>query len=126
MYMENPEKNENNRIESQQAQHIVHEMVDLLDDLSNIISDTVESIAERADEVEQLRGDIKSLLDDLKTLQSRLAPAKKDRLDPLIDRLEGVYAELGTAVWTMDCAREALTEDADLSEVLERSIDTCG
>ncbi len=125
VYMENHEKNESNKIENQQAQHIVREMVDLLDGLSNIISDTTESIAERADEVEQLRSDIKSLLDDLKTLQSRLAPPKRDKLDPLIDRLEGVYGELGTAVWTMDCAREALTEEADLSEILEQPIDGC-
>jgi len=124
-YMENNEKNNNNKIENQQAQHIVREMVDLLDGLSNIISDTVESIAERADEVEHLRSDIKLLLDDLKTLQSRLTPPKRDKLDPLIDRLEGVYRELGTAVWTMDCAREALMEDTDLLDILERSVESC-
>jgi len=124
MYVENSEKNENNKIENQQAQHIVRKMVDILDGLSNVISDTAESIAERADEMEQLRSDIRSLLDDLKTLQSRIAPPKRDKLDPLIDRLESLYGELGTAVWTMDCAREALMEEADLSEILERSVDS--
>ena len=125
-YMENPEKNENNKIENQQIQHIGREMADILDDLNDRIGDTAENIADRADDLEQLRSDIKPLLDDLKILQSRIAPQKRDKLDPLIDRLEGVYGELGTAVWAMDCARETLTEDADLSEILERPVDSCG
>jgi len=117
--------NENDKIENQQKQRIGREMADILDGLSDRISETVENIAERADEVEQLRGDIKSLLDDLKRLQSRLAPPKSDTLNPLIDQLEGIYRELGTAVWTMDCAREGLSEDADLSEILEHPIESC-
>jgi len=125
-YMENPEKNENNRIENQQTQHIGREMADIMDDLSDRISDTAENIAERADDVEQLRSDIKPLLDDLKILQSRIAQPKRDTLNPLIDQLEGIYRELGTAVWAMDCARETLTEETDLSEILQRSTDSCG
>lgn len=106
------------------AEHAGDETADLLDGLSNRISDTVESIAELADEVEELSSEIKSLLDDLRTLQSRIGPPARDKLDPLIDQLEGVYRELETAVWTMDCATEGLPEDTDLSAIFEQPIDS--
>lgn len=100
------------------------EMADLLDGLSNRISDTVESIAELADEVEEISSEIKSLLDDLRIVQNRMGQPARDKLDPLIDQLEGVYRELETAVWTMDCATEGLPEETDLSEIFEQPIDS--
>lgn len=115
---------EYNEIGGQHAEHAGDELADLLDGLSNRISDTVESIAELADEVEELSGEIKSLLDDLRIVQSRIGQPTRDNLDPLIDQLEGVYRELETAVWTMDCATEGLPEDTDLSVIFEQPIDS--
>ncbi|UCC96723.1 MAG: hypothetical protein JSW66_12865 [Phycisphaerales bacterium] len=115
---------EYNQIGEPHAGHVGNELADLLDGLSNRISDTVESIAELADEVEELSSEIKSLLDDLRIVQSRIGQHARDKLDPLIDQLEGVYRELETAVWTMDCVTEGLPEDTDLSEIVKQTIDS--
>ena len=105
---------ENNIINDEQIENMSDEVENLLDSLSDRITDTVESIAELADEVEELSREIKSLLDDLRTVQSRIEQKNRDKLEPLIDQLEGVHKELETAVWTMDCATEGLPEDIDL------------
>lgn len=115
---------EPNEIRNQQAEDFVDETEDLLDSLSNRTSDTAESLAGLVDEMEELSSETKSLLDDLRILQSRLGQPARDRLDPLIDQLEGVHQGLETAVWTMDCAREGLPEDTDLLEILEHPIDS--
>jgi len=111
-------------IANQQPEYLVDDTVEFLYDLSNRTSDTAESIADLADEMEELGCEIKSLLDDLRTLQSKIAQPDRDKLDPLIDKLEGIYRDLGTAVWTMDCASEGLPEDTDLLEILEQPIDS--
>lgn len=116
--------NEYNHIEDPHAGRIGDEMAELLDGLSNRISDTVENIAELADEVEEISSEIKSLLDDLRIVQSKIGQPARDNLDPLIDQLEGVYRELETAVWTMDCATEGLPEETDLSEIFKQPIDS--
>ena len=40
--------------------------------------------------------------------------SKKDKLESLIDRLEGISKELQGTLWTMDFASEDLLENADL------------
>ena len=110
-------------INDKQVRNISDEAESLLDDMSDRITDTIENIAELADEVEELSNEIKSLLDDLRSVQSRIEPKNRDRLEPLIDQLEGVYKELETAVWTMDCATEGLPEDIDLLEMFEKPAD---
>ena len=119
-----PEMSELREVPSQQAEDVVDETVDLLDSLSNRTSDTSESIAELADEMEELRNEIKWLLDDLRTLQGSVAQPARDRLDPLIDQLEVVHRAIETSVWTLDCAREGLPEDADLLEILEQPVES--
>jgi ABC-type transporter Mla subunit MlaD len=110
-------------INDEQVRDISEAAEDLLDGMSDRITDTIENIAELADDVEELSSEIKSLLDDLRAVQSRIEPRNRDKLEPLIDQLEGVYKELETAVWTMDCATEGLPEDIDLLDMLEKPTD---
>jgi archaellum component FlaC len=114
---------ENDIINDEQVENLSDQVENLLDGMSDRITDTVESIAEIADEVEELSSEIKSLLDDLRIVQSRIEQKNRDKLEPLIDQLEGVYKELETAVWTMDCATEGLPEDIDLLELFGESSD---
>lgn len=113
------EMSENDIINDERVESMSDEVGDLLDGMSDRITDTVESIAALADEAEELSSEIKSLLDDLRTVQSRIEQKNRDKLEPLIEQLEGVYKELETAVWTMDCATEGLPEDIDLLEMFE-------
>ena len=110
---------ENDTISDEQVRDVTDEAVDLLDDMSDRITETVESIAGLADEAEELSSEIKSLLDDLRILQSKVEKKNREKLEPLVDQLEGVYKELETAVWTMDCATEGLPEDIDLLQMFE-------
>jgi len=115
---------ENDRIKDEQVKDVSREVENLLDGMSDRINETVENIAELADDIEQLSGQINSLLNDLRAIQSKIGRENKDKLEPLMDQLEGVSKELETALWTMDCATEGLPEDVDLLDVFEQQSDS--
>lgn len=115
---------EDHRINHEQAEHVGSEIGDLLDGIGDRIDETVESIADLAEAVEGLNGEITSLLDDLRIIQSKVEPENRDKLEPLIDQLEGVSRELQTAQWTMDCTSEDFLEDTDFEEIFEQQIDS--
>ncbi|MHC4072861.1 MAG: hypothetical protein ACYSWW_05150 [Planctomycetota bacterium] len=114
---------EDHRINHQQAEHAGDEVGDLLDGMGDRIDETVENIADLAEAAEELNGEITSLLDDLRIIQSKVEPKNRDKLEPLIDQLEGVSRDLQTAQWTMDCTSEDFLEDIDLEELFEQQID---
>ncbi|MGD8499372.1 MAG: hypothetical protein PVJ86_01920 [Phycisphaerales bacterium] len=108
---------EDYKIKDEQEERSSDELEDLLDGMSERISDTVESIADLGDEVEELNSEIESLLKDLRTIQSKIGQEDKDKLEPLIDQLEGVSRQLQNALWTMDFTSEDLLDDTDLWEI---------
>ena len=101
-------------IRDEQVKHTGGEIENLLDGVSDRIIEAVDDISDLADGVEELGDEIKSLLDDLKDIQSKTGQEKKDKLESLIDQLEGVSKELQNTLWTMDFASEDLLENADL------------
>ena len=101
-------------IKNQQVEHTDGEIENLLDDVSDRLNDAVDDISDLADGVEELDDEIKSLLDDLRAVQGKTGQEKKDKLEFLIDQLEGVSKELQNTLWTMDFASEDLLENADL------------
>ncbi|TKJ39219.1 MAG: hypothetical protein CEE38_00235 [Planctomycetes bacterium B3_Pla] len=115
---------EDHRINHQQAEHAGDEVSDLLDGIGDRIDETVESIADLAEAVEGVNGEITSLLDDLRIIQSKIEPKNRDKLEPLIDQLEGVSRELQTAQWTMDCTSEDFLEDTNFEELFEQQTDS--
>ncbi|MHC4325855.1 MAG: hypothetical protein ACYSUX_16415 [Planctomycetota bacterium] len=111
---------ENYSIKDEQVGHTDSKIEFLLDGMSDRIADTVENIADLADEVEELSGEIKSLLDDLRALQREAEQANKDKIEPLIDQLEGVSKELQNTLWTMDFATEDLLEGMDIEQIFDQ------
>jgi len=101
-------------INDQQVEHAGGEFENLLDSMSDRLNDTADDISDLADGVEELGDEIHSLLDDLRTVQSMTGEKKKDKLESLIDQLEGVSKELQNTLWTMDFASEDLLDNADL------------
>jgi archaellum component FlaC len=114
---------ENDRITDERTEYASDDLEDALDEMSDRINDSVESIAELADDIEEIGAEVKSLLDDLRTLQTRIRQQDKEKLDPLIEQMEGVSKELENAVWTMDCATECLPEEIDVAEILQQPMD---
>jgi len=111
------------KVKNEQAGYLSDETESLLDGMSDRIDRTMEDIAEMADEIEELSSEIKSVLDELRIVQSKKGPQAGERLEPLVDQLEGVSRELENAVWTMDCVKEGLPEDIDVSRILQQQID---
>ena len=105
---------EHDTIKDEQVEHAGGEIEKLLDGMSDRLNETVDDITDLADGVEELSDEIKSLLDDLRAVQSKTGQGKKDKLESLIDQLEGVSKELQNTLWTMDFASEDLLENADL------------
>lgn len=101
-------------INDQQVKHPGGEIENLLDDVSDRLNDAVDDISDLADGVEELDDEIKSLLEDLRSVQDKTGQEKKDKLEYLIDQLEGVSKELQSTLWTMDFASEDLLENTDL------------
>jgi len=101
-------------INDERVEHAGGEIENFLDDMSDRLNDAVDGISDLADGVEELSDEIKSLLEDLRAVQGKTGLEKKDKLESLIDRLEGVSKELQKTLWTMDFASEDLLEDADL------------
>ncbi len=101
-------------IEDEQVEHASGETENLLDGMSDRLNEAVYNISDLADGVEELSDEIKSLLDDLRAVQGKTEEGKKDKLESLIDQLEGVSKELQSTLWTMDFASEDLLENADL------------
>jgi len=115
---------EEEKVQDEQAGYLSNETENLLDGMSDRIDRTMEDIAEMADEIEDLSNEIKSVLDDLRTVQSRTGPQGGEKLEPLVDRLEGVSRELENAVWTMDSVKEGLPENIDVSQILQQPVDS--
>jgi ABC-type transporter Mla subunit MlaD len=105
---------EHNTIKDEQVEHAGGEIENLLDGMGDRLNEAVDDISDLADGVEELGNEIKSLLDDLRAAQSKTGEEKKDKLESLIDQLEGVSKELQSTLWTMDFASEDLLENADL------------
>jgi len=101
-------------IRDQQVEHDGGEIGDILDDVSDRINDAVDDMSDLADGVEELGDEIKSLLEDIRAVQGKTGQEKKEKLESLIDQLEGISKELQSTVWTMDFASEDLLENADL------------
>lgn len=101
-------------IRDQQIEHAGGEIEDLLEGVSDRLNDAVDDMSDLADGVEELGDEIQSLLDDLRTVQSITGEEKKEKLESLIDQLEGVSKELQSTLWTMDFASEDLLENTDL------------
>ena len=101
-------------IKDEQLKHTGGEVEYLLDGVSDRLNDAVDDMSDLADGVEELSDEVKSLLDDLRTIQSKTGQEKKDKLESLIDQLEGVSKELQSTLWTMDFASEDLLDNADL------------
>ena len=114
---------ENERVNDEPVLYYNNETESLLDGMSDRIDRTMEDIAEMADEIEELSSEIKSVLEELRMVQGRTGPQCGDRLEPLVDQLEGVSRELENAVWTMDCVKEGLPEDIDVAEILQQPVD---
>ena len=101
-------------IQDQQTEHAGGEIEGLLDDVSERLSGAVDDMSDLADGVEELGDQIELLLDDLRSVQSKTGDKKKEKLESLIDQLEGVSKELQSTLWTMDFASEDLQENVDL------------
>ena len=101
-------------IKEERVEHARGEIENLLDGVSDRLSDTVDGISDLADGVEEIGHEIKTLLEDLRAAQSKTGQEKKDKLESLIEQLEGVSKELQKTLWTMDFASEDLLENADL------------
>lgn len=101
-------------IKDERVEHAGGEIENLLDGMSDRLNEAVDDISDLADGVEELSDEIKSLLDDLRAAQAKTGQEKKDKLESLIDQLEGVSKELQKTLWTMDFASEDLLENADL------------
>jgi len=114
----------NDEIKDEQVERVSDEAESLLDGMSDRINQTMENFGEIADDIEEFSSEIKSLLDDLRTIQSSLEQQNREKLEPLVDQLEGVSKELENAVWTMDCVKEGLPEDIDISQILRQPIDS--
>lgn len=100
--------------EDLKIEHADSEMEDLLDEVSDRISEAVDDITDLADGVEELSDEIKSLLGDLRAVHDKTGQEKKEKLESLIDQLEGVSKELQNTLWTMDFASEDLLENSDI------------
>ena len=105
---------ENDTIKNQQIDHTGGETEDLLDDVGDRLNDAVDDMSDLADGVEALSEEIQSLLDDLRIVQSITGEGKKEKLESLIDQLEGISKELQSTLWTMDFASEDLLANSDL------------
>jgi len=105
---------EHDIIENKKVGHAGGKLEYLFNDISERISDTVENIADLADEVEELGDEIKSLLEDLRAAQSKTELQDNEKIESLIDQLEGVSKELQNALWAMDFASEDLLDDIEI------------
>jgi len=105
---------EYNTTEEERAEHAGGNIEGFLDGMSDRLNEAVDGISDLADGVEELGDDIKALLDDLRAVQGETGQEKKDKLESLINRLEGISKELQSTLWTMDFASEDLLENADL------------
>ena len=101
-------------IEDERVENAGSEIENFFDGMSDRLNEAVDGISDLADGVEELSDDIKSLLEDLRAVQSKTGQEKKDKLESLIDQLEGVSKDLQKTLWTMDFASEDLLENADL------------
>ena len=101
-------------ISDERVEHAAGEIENILDGMSDRLNEAVDDISDLADGVEELGDEIKSLLDDLRAVQGKTGQENKDKLESLIDQLEGVSKELQKTLWTMDFASEDLLENADL------------
>lgn len=113
---------EEDRMNDEQIESLSDQTESLFDDMSDRVNRTMEDIAELSDDIEELSSDIKLLLDDLRTIQNSLEQHNREKLEPLIDQFEGVSVELANAVWTMDCVKQGLPEDIDVSEILHQPV----
>jgi ABC-type transporter Mla subunit MlaD len=105
--------NENYTFREEKVEQAGTETEQFLDDMNDRLSDAGVEIAELTDGVEELSNEIKSLLDDLRAVHSKTPEEKKDKLESLIDQLEGVSAELQAALWAMRHASADLLENDD-------------
>jgi len=115
---------EDNVIRDEQARHVGDEAQSVFNDMSDRINQTMENFGDIADDIEEYSGEIKALLEDLRILQSSLELQNREKLEPLVDQLEGLSKELENAVWTMDCVKEVLPEDIDIAQILRQPVDS--
>jgi methyl-accepting chemotaxis protein len=101
-------------IKDQQIEHTGSDIESLLYDLSDRLSVAADDISDLADGVEELGDEIQTLLEDIRTIQGKTDEGKKEKLESLIDQLEGISKELQSTLWTMDFASEDLLENSDL------------
>jgi len=106
--------NENYKIRKEKVEYADAETEIPPEGMSDRLNNVMYDIDELTDGAEELSDEIKSLLDDVRVVKNKTGEEKKDKLESLINQLEGVSKEFQITLWTIRLASVDFLENVDL------------